>query len=82
MGKQWYKKAMFWVAVLTLIVAILGFLGTRPTHQSGSAATTGPNSPAVSGDNNKIEINQGAPSPDSKKNEKEAPKPPNDKGKQ
>jgi hypothetical protein len=47
---------------------------------TGPATTTGPNSPATTGDNNRIEINNGTPPPDSKIKDKDAPKT-NDKDK-
>jgi hypothetical protein len=73
MAKRWtsYEKASFWVGIVVLVVAILAWVTTRPTHQSGNATTTGPNSPAVTGDNNKTEIS--LPS-DSKTSDKDAVK--------
>jgi len=76
MGKRWtsYEKASFWVGVFVLFVALLAWVTTRPTHQSGNATTIGPNSPATTGDNNKTEINDGTPPLDSKTKDEEAPK--------
>ncbi|MGC2830252.1 MAG: hypothetical protein WB994_11480 [Candidatus Acidiferrum sp.] len=76
MRKQWtsYEKASFWIGILVLLVAILAWVTTRPTHQSGNATTTGPNSPATTGDNNKIQVDGGTTPPDSKAKDKEAPK--------
>jgi hypothetical protein len=75
MAKRWtsYEKASFWVGILVLVVAILAWVTTRPTRQSGNATTTGPNSPAVTGDNNKTEINSSQPS-DSRASDKDASK--------
>lgn len=80
MAKRWtgYEKASFWVGIALLFIAILGLLFSRPTHQSGNATTKGQNSPAVTGDNNKIEI---TPLPNSKNTEPEVPKAPNTKEK-
>ena len=76
MRKRWtsFEKASFWVSLLVLFIAILAWVTTRPTHQSGNATTTGPNSPATTGDNNKIEIKNSTPPPGSKTKDEKAPK--------
>ncbi len=83
MARKWssFEKFSAILAALVLIVAILAWVTTRPTHQSGNATTTGPNSPATTGDNNKTEINDGTPQPDSKTKDNKGASKASEKGK-
>jgi hypothetical protein len=73
-----YEVLMSLLTALLVLTPLFGleirrFFGLKdsqpPTiqmRQTGNATTTGTNSPAVTGDDNKIEYNQSPPAPDEK----------------